>query len=321
MTRPFLRSSTIRLPIQDSTEERTLGPLQERFESILVERYPIVWRGVKEARAVAPELVDREWEKVLGWITRSFGEDVLGNLVDGYAFFTMEVNRAQVAYERAGKYKLGSFAEANRLVYQQPDYMRHYYWGVLAVTFCWGHHVELIDFYLNRFVAGLSPGRVLEVAPGHGLWGLLALDGCQGTTLEGWDISPTSLEWAPRMAEGAQLAARTTYRVEDATRVSDSGERFDAAVCCFMLEHLEDPRAFLRGLSDWLEPGARAFVTLALTAAQPDHIYEFLRESEAISMAEDAGFELLEARIARPQRLLPSARFVPRVQAMILRKR
>ena len=38
-------------------------------------------------------------------------------------------------------------------------------------------------------------------------------------------------------------------------------------------------------------------------------------------MAERAGFELLECRVARPQRQLPRARYVPRVQAMILRKK
>jgi hypothetical protein len=99
-----------------------------------------------------------------------------------------------------------------------------------------------------------------------------------------------------------------------------NAEPFDEAICCYMLEHLEDPAAFLKGLAGSLVLGATAFVSLALTAAQPDHIYEFRKESEAIVMAEDAGFELLEARVARPRRLLPKAKSVPRVQALILRR-
>jgi 2-polyprenyl-3-methyl-5-hydroxy-6-metoxy-1,4-benzoquinol methylase len=122
------------------------------------------------------------------------------------------------------------------------------------------------------------------------------------------------------MAAGAGVGESCTYRVADATQVSHGQGRFDAAICCFMLEHLEQPAEFLAGLAPALKPGALAFVTLALTAAQTDHIYEFRLESEAIVMAEKAGFELLECRVARPQRLMPKARFVPRVQALLLRR-
>ena len=91
--------------------------------------------------------------------------------------------------------------------------------------------------------------------------------------------------------------------------------------CFFLLEHLEDPGKFLADFATSLRQGALAFVTLALTAAQTDHIYEFKCVSEGILIAEAAGFELIECRVAQPKRLMPGARFVPRVQAMILRKK
>jgi 2-polyprenyl-3-methyl-5-hydroxy-6-metoxy-1,4-benzoquinol methylase len=277
--------------------------------------------GVEEARLVAPDLVDKLFEECLQWVTRSFGEQALAEVVAGYASFTMEVNRAQQAYERAGRYRFSSFAEANDAVYQQRAYMRHYYWGVFAILFCWPHYVELMDFFVNRFLPRLVGGRIVEIAPGHGAWGVLAVTRSTATTLEGWDVSPTSLELAPRMAAGAGVGDRCMYRVADATQVCHEIGRFDAAVCCFMLEHLERPGEFLARFAPSIKSGATAFVTLALTAGQADHIYEFKDESEAIVIAERAGFELLECRAARPQRGLPNARYVPRVQAMILRKR
>lgn len=298
-----------------------MGPLQQRFYQLLDERYPMFSRGVGEARQVAPTLVDRHFEESLGWVVKGFGDGALSNVADGYAFFTMEVNRAQQAYERSGHYKFSNFADANRVVYQQAEYMRNYYWGVYAILFCWPHYVELMEFYLDRFVKRLSGGRLVEIAPGHGAWGVLAVAGTEHLTLEGVDISPTSLELAPRMAAGAGLTGRSSYRVADATKVDHDQGRFDAGVCCFMLEHLEQPGEFLAGFAPALKEGALAFVTLALTAGQLDHIFEFKLESEAIVMAERAGFDVLETRVAQPTRQLPGARYVPRVQALILRRR
>ena len=70
-------------------------------------------RGVAEARAVAPELVDRHFEECLNWVVRAHGEDVLTKVADGYAFYTLEVNRAQQAYERRGHYEFATFTEAD----------------------------------------------------------------------------------------------------------------------------------------------------------------------------------------------------------------
>jgi 2-polyprenyl-3-methyl-5-hydroxy-6-metoxy-1,4-benzoquinol methylase len=292
---------------------------QKRFLSILGDKYPMMESGLREARLADPVLVDRYFELTLGWMVSAFGASALERIADGYAFFTTEVNRAQAVYEKSGAYLSGSFAECNQRIYQNKAYMTHYYWGVYAILFCWIHYVELMRFYLDRFVARCGPGRLLEIAPGHGTWGLLAVHENQGLTLAGLDISPTFLDFAPALARAAGLAERTQYRCGDGTQAA-AGDPFDYAVCCFMLEHLEDPAGFLSALSPQLRQGGRAFVTLALTAAQPDHIFEFKKESEALVMAEAAGFRVVEACCTWPKRLLKGARFVPRVQGMILEK-
>jgi 2-polyprenyl-3-methyl-5-hydroxy-6-metoxy-1,4-benzoquinol methylase len=297
-----------------------MGELQTRFYDTLAKRHPMLLPGTREARAVNPDLVDREFERCLQWVTNGFGPEGLERVTNGYLHYTMEVNRSQIAYEAAGRYAASSFAEVDQKIYQQQAYMNAYYWGVFTTHFCWSHHAEILEFFIERFVKRTSGKRLLEVAPGHGSWGLMAVAGRPDATLEGRDISPASLDIAPRLAAGANLEGRCTYRVADATRLEADAKPFDEAICCYMLEHLEDPAAFLKGLAGSLVPGATAFVSLALTAAQPDHIYEFRKESEAIVMAEAAGFELLEARIARPHRLLPKAKKVPRVQALILRR-
>jgi 2-polyprenyl-3-methyl-5-hydroxy-6-metoxy-1,4-benzoquinol methylase len=298
-----------------------MGLLQNQFYALINERHPMMSRGIAEAREVAPEIVDYHFEKCLKWVVQAHGQEVLVKLADAYALYTLEVNRAQQAYEKRGYYECATFAEADARVYQQSEYMRDYYWGVFAILFSWSHYVELMGFFIRRFVAKLPSGNLIEIAPGHGAWGVLAVTNRERLTLEGWDISPTSIELAPKMAASAGVGDRCKYHLGDATKIEHSAARYDAAICSFMLEHLEEPGRFLADFAPSLRSGALAFVTLALTAAQTDHIYEFKRESEGILLAEAAGFELLECHVAQPQRLMPGARFVPRVQAMILRKK
>jgi ubiquinone/menaquinone biosynthesis C-methylase UbiE len=297
-----------------------MGPLQSNFYSKLNQKYPVMSKGVQEARAISPEMVDHYFEECLKWVVNTHGESAIEKIVDGYAIFTMEVNISQQEYEKRGSYEFSTFAEANARVYQKAEYMKDYYWGVFAILFSWSHYVELMDFYIDRFVKKLSDGKLIEIAPGHGAWGVLAVSLQKDLKLDGYDISPTSLELAPKMAMGAGLNDRCSYYLQDATTLSSDAAKYDAAVCSFMLEHLEDPGQFLQDFSPSLKPGALAYISLALTASQTDHIYEFKKESEGILLAEAAGFELIETLITKPGRVAKNARFVPRVQAMILRK-
>jgi ubiquinone/menaquinone biosynthesis C-methylase UbiE len=163
---------------------------------------------------------------------------------------------------------------------------------------------------------------VVELAPGHGGWGLWALHRVPQTHLQGFDISASSIAIANALSRAAGLADRTHYVQLDAlSLLQASSPQANACICCFLIEHLEEPSRLLQTLAHVLEPGGMAFLTGALTAAQVDHIYEFRRESELVTMAEDAGFRVLETLSVTPTRLLPNARFTPRSMALLLKKR
>ena len=61
-----------------------------------------------------------------------------------------------------------------------------------------------------------------------------------------------------------------------------------------MIEHLEDPQKLLKNIAENLKEHGKAFVTLALTAAEVDHIYEIKFESEAVKLAKNSGLRVLE---------------------------
>jgi SAM-dependent methyltransferase len=253
----------------------------------------------------------------------AFGPSAIDSMVDAFVRFSMDVNFAQARYEAEGRYAHKSYQECRDSVYSQDDTMDDYLSGIYLTNFLWAHHLDLSLFFAERFVARLPAApRIVEIASGHGGWGLWALHDRPDGTLVGYDISPKSIEMATAIAGGAGMRGRADYRLQNVMELDPAAvDPADACICSFLIEHLEDPEQLLHVMAGLLKPGGTAFLTGALTAAQVDHIFEFRRESELVQMAERHGFRLLDLRSAGPARTLPGARFLPRSAALVLQKR
>lgn len=277
--------------------------------------------GVEETRALDPERFDRLAEQFLSWAEGVLGSSYLDTVARSYARFTTSVNFHQVRYEASGRYEATRVEEFHQELYQADERMSEYLWGVYLTLFLWPHHLRLARFYEEMFLPRLSPeSRFIELAFGHGGWGLWALSRLPQATLTGLDIAPSSVKIASSLATSAGLESRTSYSRGDALVKPDQAA-FEAAVCGFVIEHLETPSLLLEALAAHLKPGGWLFLTGALTAAQEDHIFEFRAESELVTMAEAAGFRALATCSEGPPRLLPKARFMPRSMALILVKK
>lgn len=296
----------------------------ERLLAHIAAEHPRSLRGVEEARGVDPARFDAIAEHFLGWAAGVHGEaEALRRCVAAFEAFSHDVLMSQARYEADGHYENSSFAECEAAVYADASVMDDYLWGVFLTNFCWAHHMEISKAYLERFVRRLpSDAQVLEIAPGHGGWGVWLLSEHPGARLEAFDISPSSIRIATSIAGAAGVGARAIYTRRDAM---DLGGRppatKDAVVCSFLIEHLEEPKRLVETMFHELKPGGRAWLAGALTAAQVDHIYEFVHESELVRMCEEAGFRVAETLSVAPKRLLPKARYLPRSMSLLLEKR
>jgi ubiquinone/menaquinone biosynthesis C-methylase UbiE len=286
-------------------------------------RYPQFRKGIEEARAVDPQRFEQITEMYLDWAMRARGENAIERCTDAFVQFTTEVNLAQVRYEAEGHYEHQSFDQLRADHYSDDQRMAGYLWGVYLTNYLWAHHMEIAIFFRDRFVQRLESGaHVVEIAPGHGGWGVWALTCASQATLRGYDISRSSIAIAQSIAGAAGVADRAAYKEGDALQLGVSGaSSADACICCFLLEHLERPQECFSVIGRLLRPGGRAFITAALTSAQVDHIYEFRHESELYCMAEQAGLHVAESLSAMPRRRLPHARFLPRAMGLVAEKR
>jgi SAM-dependent methyltransferase len=305
----------------------TLAPARQRpvdalFDDIRT-RHPRSYNGVLEARAAYPERYTDLADTFLGWAARAWGRDALPGMVDAFVRFTTSVNMSQVRYERAGHYENKTFADCLAGLYNEEESMDDYLLGVYLTNFLWAHHAEICLRYEDNFLRRLGDVQTLvEIAPGHGGWGALALKHLPHARLLGYDISPSSIRLARELVRGAGFADRARYELKDALDLDVvPAESADAVVCNFLVEHLERPEKLFEVIRHLLRPSAPAFITGAITAAQVDHIYEFRYESELVRMAEAAGLRVTETFSGAPHRTLPNARFLPRSMLLIVQKR
>jgi len=287
------------------------------------ESHPRSLRGLREAREIDPAYFEGLAAKFLRWAVTARGEDALPSIIDAFVYFSTDVNMAQARYELAGNYENKTFAECDAALYQAGGVMDDYLWGIYLTNFLWAHHLEITKLYEERYLPQVAPNaNLVEIAPGHGGWGVLALDRLPEAKLTGYDISPSAMVIARSIAEAAGVGDRAKYEEKDALNLQEvPAEIADACVCGFVVEHLEDPQKLFRVIAHLLKPHGTAFITGALTAAQIDHIYEFRNESELVLMCEVEGLRVTDSLSVAPRRTLPNARYLPRSQALIVQKK
>lgn len=298
-----------------------MSPELQTLFDYLEQAHPGNLRGVTEARAMDPELFDRVFGQMLRWARLAWGQDILPSLLDAFVRFTYEINVAQARYEAEGHYAHQSFMEVFETIYANREVMDAYLHGDYFTNLLWAHHVPILALF-EQFLGRLGGiERVVEIAPGHGFWGLWALGSLPRARLQAWDVSPSSASIARELAKAAGLADRSQHLCADALDLAlHPAGGADLVISCFLLEHLEQPARLFEVMHHLLAPRGLAFVTGALSAAAEDHIHEFQRESELVLLAEEAGFRVLSTLSSCPARTLPRARYLPRSMALTLQK-
>jgi 2-polyprenyl-3-methyl-5-hydroxy-6-metoxy-1,4-benzoquinol methylase len=277
-------------------------------------------KSIQQARAVAPQLFDAVGERILTTMGKAFPERSLGSLVEAYSIYTFEQNRLQARYERTGKYPLDTHAAVDSAVYQNHAVMTDYMGSLLLTQFLWPHHLEIVRYFQERFVPLLGEDcQILEMAPGHGFYGRLALERKPCAQLLGVDISPLCVSLAATLAEVEGYAGRARYQQGDALQSGKFLPHCNAIIAGELLEHLDQPRLLIEAVARQLSPGGLAFVTAAITAAAADHVHEFKDADEVFVLLEGTALKLVDSLLVSPPIIRPGTTRIPRVLAMVLK--
>jgi SAM-dependent methyltransferase len=260
-----------------------------------------------------------EFEQVIGTLFQN--PEALVAATKGYATFAMQSMRLQAVFERELKYQVKTHEQAASEVYfNEQHMMQEYLPGLLLSHFLWPHHYRQIQFFESAFIQAMRVAGAtsfMEVGIGTGLYSSLLLRRLPKVTGIGLDISPSSKAFTEAQVRALNLADRYHVELRDVTN-TPMDPQADWLVCVEVLEHLDDPVDFLRGLRRNMAPGGRAFITAAVNAAHADHIYLYRNASEVLSHLVEAGFTLEQSFVGAAYKPASPSLPVPEAAAFIV---
>jgi SAM-dependent methyltransferase len=257
------------------------------------------------------------------WAGVAYGDQAFEDAAKGYAQYCMGVWKSQQNYEKKGKYTPESMPEMVSEVYEKEGYMVPYMWAAILIYPFWPSMINHIAMYRDDFIKALPPkARVLELASGHGVMGLLAVETRPDIHVTGFDISPPAVAISNKLRGVSGIESRVTFEVKNALKLNlgESSGNYQGIIAAMLAEHLEDPRPLFEVIAHHLADDGLVFFSTALESAQRDHTYEFHRESEPLKMAEEVGLRVTKL-VCDAGNPVPGGRFLPRALGMILRRR
>lgn len=188
----------------------------------------------------------------------------------------------QIKLEKTGKYLYSSFDEvkedyAKNIDDEGPDYL----WGLYFSEIFWKIHHGFTNFFLENFLNKESKiGLVLEIPCGTGFFMTEFLRINENWHAVGIDLADASINFTKNILKANNISNSSYTLIKDDFFKYQPKEKFDKIICGEFLEHLEDPLAALKKLSNMLKDDGKIFLTAAVWAAHIDHIYLYEKPQE-----------------------------------------
>ena len=209
--------------------------------------------------------------------------------VDCYLRMCAEMMYEQVRFQQTGKYSSTSFEEVNARVYNNPEVMEYYMYGLILSDFLWIHHYRAHKFFMEHLPE--HRGNVKDYLEIGGGIGLTLSEAMQifGSEIQYdlVDISPSSIEISKTFVADESV----NYHLADIFQF-ETGKQYDFITMGEVLEHVEDAVGLLKRLAELLKDDGAAFITVPANAPTIDHIYLFRDAGEIRDVIEAAGLRV-----------------------------
>ena len=222
--------------------------------------------------------------------------------MDAYAKTCFEFMKLQNKFLTTKRYAASSQVSLDYSLYSKKNLMEPYLLGLLSTYLYWENHAKIFDFYCKDFcpfAKEIMNADVLEIGTGHGLFASYILENNWNTSYLGIDISKSSLEFSGNLFKVMfpQLQ-QIKFSQKDATSPNfDLEKKYDLAICCEVLEHVENPEKLLQNIKQSLCENGRVFVTTVINLEAIDHIYLFKNSIEIRNLFKKSGFAVVEERV------------------------
>lgn len=240
--------------------------------------------------------------------------------VDCYLKLSDDMTTERINFVRTGKYSNSSYKEVEQRIYGNPEIMDYHMHGLALAQYLWPEQYARIEFFRKTLPAFTrNCARYLEVGGGHGLYAWTALQQLpENAQIDLLDISRSSIELAQKIIGTSSV----NYILKDIFEF-EPAQPYGFITAGEIIEHLENPLAFLNKISDLLSPDGAIYFTTSVNAPMIDHIYLFNNVQEIRDLIALARLKIVDEKSV-PSRDLPEHLIVkhkfPVMYAAFLRK-
>jgi 2-polyprenyl-3-methyl-5-hydroxy-6-metoxy-1,4-benzoquinol methylase len=215
-------------------------------------------------------------------------------LAQCYDLIVQDTFTHQLYFKRHGKYKYSSYPEVSTLVYANDEYMSKYMYGLAISGFLWANHAQMKHFFNERLPKDQS-GKYLEIGPGHGFHMMEAMRYSQYEQFLGIDISPTSVALTRNILSSGYFGEFENYEIKECDFLAwNTLEVYDAVIMGEVLEHVEQPQAFLEKIARVTHPHSHIHITTCINSPAIDHIYLFENVQQIVDIIQGSGLYVKE---------------------------
>lgn len=245
-------------------------------------------------------LSSQEREDLLAYLKYCAGNGIsIDHLAKSYNLVVKDMVREQIRFMRSGNYRFSSYAEVSGLVYDNPEYMEMYMYGLAISTFLWQNHRLMRKFFIGA-IPKATGGSYVEVGPGHGHYFIEAMKATHYERFVGIDISATSAKMTQDIISGGFYGTFSGYEIINADFLSHASEtKYDALVMSEVIEHVENPKAFLDRAYDVTSSKPFIYLSTCINAPAVDHITLF-RTIDEVRALVDACKMTIEKELVAP---------------------
>ncbi|MBF0186987.1 MAG: class I SAM-dependent methyltransferase [Magnetococcales bacterium] len=300
----------------------TTSPHLSELDALFNRKFPFMGKAIGDMSSLFGSRWQASFEQFLSKVMQS--PDEKEKAVNGYVRFALDIMRLQKQFEKTGAYPEKSFDQARADVYDNAEYMQTAYLpGLLLSHFLWPHHYRQQLFFETAFLNIMrrqGAQRFLDCGTGTGYNACRILDTLPETTGRAFDISPHSKAHAEQQAEALGVGSRLTVDLQNLI-TDPPDETTDWLISIEVLEHLEEPVAFLKALRGLLNKEGKAFITAAINAAEADHITLYRSTDGVAEQILEAGFAIEQSHTAWAYAPEFDGQPIPQVAAFVVTSR
>ncbi len=254
-------------------QEAAARPLSADIVKLVLARKPMHRKFLQ--RAIA-DLIGSERDEVETYLAFLIREGHSpAEIAASYLTIVEDTFIEELRFRETGRYRFSTFAEARTTVYDNHAYMRRYMIGLALSSFWWSNHMKMRRFFQQQLpILSAKSGIYREVGPGHGMYFLESMRHCRFDTYEGIDISPTSVQMTRRVVDSGFFGTFPKAHIILGDFLDESPLMpAEVLVMGEVLEHVEDPGAFLRRAYQATTKAPVFFLTTCINAPAIDHLY------------------------------------------------